>query len=472
MQFAGFNVVDSSSIRKYYRENGLNTQLIDKCSAQEFKFINGFGMGYFLMTENINTEFATFTWDNRTVSLRILEKQSLEEIGHSGGLYLYTTAEPKYELHNIIVSRNFNITIDKSLSTYGATATINLLAPDEPPKTLEQVFTEIATGYTINWFTDEIVSFDINIEGFSVLTAIDTLCSIYGMIWSVQGADIYVWDADANQETSDLAQGSATTQAIQPPYNDINHSLITEEFPDVNVVFPIYDYCREDPRERYVYSSTNSGQGRVLNVYDPYYPAVVSMKNGPVVNQGLLDARGALIAENLRGIGSLIDYLVYERPVANPLSTQPLSLSEIHGDFGSGPRSIFRTDLYPTRRVDYSKSDARLADNWVGTLTDGYFGEVFQFSVTPLYGLDGCMPEGVQAVFNLYNWCYGEPGWTIRVEWDCVNSRWIPLQQEFDCPPGVDPGYPVTPPENPWPLPEGGGSSLGLQGTFRRMMEE
>ena len=74
-----------------------------------------------------------------------------------------------------------------------------------------------------------------------------------------------------------------------------------------------------------------------------------------------------------------------------------------------------------------------LRRNWLGTLTLGYNGVVGGFWVTPTKALDGLLPSGAQWVHNIYKWDYGAMGAVVRVEQD--GNRWIPLQQEYTCPP-------------------------------------
>jgi hypothetical protein len=79
--------------------------------------------------------------------------------------------------------------------------------------------------------------------------------------------------------------------------------------------------------------------------------------------------------------------------------------------------------------------------NWLGTLTLGYDGVVGGFWVTPTKALDGVLPTGSQWVVNLYKWDYGALGAVVRVEQD--GGRWIPLQQEYSCPPDSPPSEPL-----------------------------
>lgn len=451
MELSGNPLVRPETVRQYYIEKGLSTELLDKCNGQEFRYIDGYGKGYFLSTVNLIPQGAAFSIDNRSATLRIIDKLSLEDFGFSGtGLYLYVTAEPKYALKEFYVERNYNITIDKSLNTYGATT---IVTTDTLLSMREVIEDFLPLGYTLQWFADDITSFDINIEGHDVLRAIDRICAIYGWVWTADSNNnVYVWDLDTGTPSS-----AETTGTLPSPINDIRRSATTNEIPDLDVAFPIYNYCRKDTSEYYIKNSSSGGQGASLTVMDPWYPAVAN-SIGSIVNSSLLDTRAALIAENLRAAADTIEYIVKHQFHAFPLSNTPVSLSEVHGDWGSGPRSIFRQIQWPIVVPKAPPVDDRYADNWIGELTDGYFGVIAGFVVTPLFGLDGKPPVGDQYVVNIYGWDYGLPGATVRVEWDCNNGRWLALQQQYECPPTEDPEY--TPPGSPgdydpYPFPPG-----------------
>jgi len=88
-----------------------------------------------------------------------------------------------------------------------------------------------------------------------------------------------------------------------------------------------------------------------------------------------------------------------------------------------------------------SPTDPAKRKHWLGTLTLGYNGVVGGFWVTPTKALDGILPSGNQWVVNLYKWDYGAMGAVVRVEQD--GNRWIPLQQEYTCPPDTPPLEPL-----------------------------
>jgi hypothetical protein len=442
MQLNGQNLVDVASVMPYYTKKGLSLDLLRQCNSQEFRFIDGYGKGHFLMTQTIESDHVTFSVGFRTVSLKVTDVLSLEHPNHSGGLKVYITAEPKYDLLDLIVERNYNITIDKSIPVSGE-PTIVTLNPDYTPKTLEQVIDDILpSGYILDYNADTITPLDISIEGLSVFGAIDHLCSAYGLIWTSDGETVHIWDMQDSDNSSDITSEGQLTD----PINDIYHTLLTDSPTNVNVAFPVYEYARQVPREYYVYEDSEStpsssddivdglGQGQTLNVMIPYHKAITNI-NGQVRNQSALDAIALIVIDNMKGIKKSYEYVVKEFFEALPLNYQPISLSEVYGDWGQGPRSIYRWIPYPYVLAKKPKSKARYAKNFVGTIAEDYNGPVETIYVTPEFGLDGKIPPGTQPVRNLYNWDYGLVGWYIRVEWDCVNRRWIPITQEYECPP-------------------------------------
>ena len=47
-------------------------------------------------------------------------------------------------------------------------------------------------------------------------------------------------------------------------------------------------------------------------------------------------------------------------------------------------------------------------------------------------------------VTNIFKWNFGFSESLVRIEWDCHNRRWIPIQMEYFCPP--DTAFPEVPP--------------------------
>jgi hypothetical protein len=444
MLLSGFPPVNTSPVLDFYQRKGLDISKLERANSQEFRYISGAGEGYFLLTQVISgdTPF-TLAVDNRTVTLKVLDRLSLEHPTKTGTiLYLYHTAEPKYLLYRFKVERNYNVTIRKSLSLYG-TPTIVCLPPDLTPKTLEQVIDDfLPSGYSLDYDAPPIQSYDIAIEGLSVLDAIDHLCSIYGLVWTADEDTVYIFDMDIEETSS-----SNIIPGFNDPIKDINHTQLNANLSTVNVSFPVYDWNRTTPREYVTVDDGSSAPGRIANVQDPYFPAVLDPLEN-IRNNSSLNTRAELITTNLQSVAASINFIEYNYYNILPLGTHPLSLSEIVGDIGSGPLTIYRAIAYPYLPIRQPIAQDRLANNWIGLLSDGYYGAVPTFVVTPQIALDGAIPPGPQLVSNRYRWNYGEAGWAVRVEWSPYEGIWIALQQEYDCPPDEAPP-PVPDPTEP-----------------------
>lgn len=444
MQLGSYTLVDPKTVRSFYIKNRLMTDILNKCNHQEYRYIDGYGKGYFLLTDNITSETVSFVTGTRTVNLKIIDKLWLEHPAKTDfGLYVYVTAEPKYYLQDIIVLRNYNIIIDKSLSLGSGPPTFQVYEV-AGPLSMSQVMADILpVGYTMSFNAQDITSFDIAIEGMSAMKAIDHLCSIYGWVWTVLGTTVHVWDITPSDPVD--------------PLNDIQSSLLSPQVRNIAVSFPYYDYpgYRKGTQEYYDVATTSSGQGLSLTTCDPYLPAISggygAVDEDSIRNGAALVARKAYIQARLEDINSLVRYsekhaIETPQPEISNLIT-PISLSEVYGDWGDGPRSIYRSSNFPYVTPKIPLAKARFANNWRGTLVVGYQEEVAYFVVDPVYGFDGKIPQGYQRVVNVYGWSYGEVGWKIRVEWNPELAQWEAIQQEYRCPPDPLEPEPYDPPD-------------------------
>lgn len=451
MQLGSYPVVDPRGIQAFYSRKGYLTDIIKKCNHQEYRYIDGYGKGYFLLTHNISSETVSFTSGSRTVSLRIIDKLWLEHPSKSDtGLWVYVTAEPKYYLQEAIVDNNYNITIDKSISLSGP-VTIAVMEAGGTALTMSQVLADILpVGYTLSFHPTDITSYDIAINGMSVLEAFDHLCTIYGWVWTVLGSTVHVWKMDTNPTVAD-------------PIVDIQASVLNPQVIDYGVAFPYYDYpgYRTGTKEYYSIVSNDTGQGIAITVCDPYLPAFTEIyapaTPDSIRNISSLSTRAALIAGNLDAINESLRFVQkdgFEAPSIGP--SAPISLSEVYGDWGDGPKSIYKSIPFPYVKPKIPVSKARWANNWRGILAIGYNEVVPYFVVEPVYGFDGKIPVGLQRVENIYGWNYGETGWKIRVEWNPQLGQWEALQQEYSCPPDPITPIPYDPPdyEPPYTPPE------------------
>lgn len=431
MQLGSYPVVDPKGIQSFYTRKGYLTDIISKCNHQEFRYIDGYGKGYFLLTDDITSETVSFTTGSRTVTLSIIDKIWLEHPSKSDiGLYVYVTAEPKYKLQEMVQNYNRNITIDKSLTLGSGVPSLQVMEAGGTPIVMSAILSDILpVGYTLSFNATDVTSFDIAIDGMSILQVFDHLCSIYGWVWTVVGTTVYVWEMDS-------------TPSVADPINDIQASLLTPQIMDWAVSFPYYDYpgYRVGTREYYTIADTATGQGISITICDPYYPAVNNIYGAVHVdairNGALLLTRAQLIADNLDAVNQSIRFVqkdILEAPTIDAL-TPPISLSEIYGDWGNGPKSIYRAIPFPYNKPKIPPSKARWANNWRGILAAGYTEVVPYFVVDPVYGFDGKIPVGLQRVENIYNWDYGQVGWKIRVEWNPQTGKWEAIQQEYECP--------------------------------------
>lgn len=453
MQFGSYKLVDPRQVKEYYINQKHMTDIINKCNHQEFRYIDGYGKGYFLLTDDISSSTISFTVDTRTVTLSIIDKIWLEHPEKTDiGLWVYVTAEPKYRLQEAVVFYNRNITIDKSLSTGSGVPSILVMETDGVPLTMSELLQDLlGSAYTLSFNATDITSFDIAIDGMNVMTAFDHICSIYGWIWTLIGSTIFVWEMEV--------------PSVPNPINDIQTSVLDPQIIDYSVSFPYFDYpgYRKGTKEYYTVTDTNTGQGLSLTVCDPYYPAVSKLSYAvhpdEIRNLALLEARASLIAANLDLINQSVRFVqknIYETPDLQGGSLEsssgddpipPISLSEVYGDWGNGPRSIYKWIEFPYCKPKIPPSKARFANNWRGVLVAGYQEDVAYFVVDPIYGFDGKIPLGYQRVVNVYGWTYGEVGWKIRVEWNPELAQWEALQQEYRCPPDPLEPEPYDPPD-------------------------
>lgn len=434
MMLDGSPLVDPKSVLPYYENRKIISDLVRKCNGQEFRYINGYGKGYYLTTEEITDETVSITFEARTVSVKILDKISLEHPNHSGGLYCYIAAEPKYELTEFVVERNYNIIVDKTLSTTSI-PTFLTMEEDGADLTLEQVITKFLDeeGVSLVYEVQELNCYDIAIEGMNFLEALDHICAIYGFVWTFYSTtnEVHIWKF--NEPDPEGPHRPTYTHKM----NNMNWSKLDPPISDISVAFPVYDYRRRSPKEFHIEYDNTTTQGQGLTLYDPYYPAFLDASD-ELRNAAPLTTRKDLIKTNMINLHSSV--ILMEKHHWECKAEKPIALSELHGDWGYGRRSIFRWIPYPFREVPEFKAHDRLAWNWRGTLAHTYFSPegdpaVEYFVVTPVVGFDGELPPDPQRVENIYEWDYGEEGWPVRVEWNPIDNQWEAIQQKYECPP-------------------------------------
>lgn len=436
-------LIDPGPVIQYFMQRGLQTDLLRKCNSIQYRFIGGAGDGYFLTDRD--TYLSILTGD--TISSDILggPTRTLQIVGTlyvdhptSTGkrLVILHVAEPKYKLSRQYVTRNYNVFVRRSY----VSDRVDIVPPDATPKTLRQIIEDIF-GAAITYSAPTVYPFDVFIEGMSELDAIDRLCAAHGFFWTYDGTTLKVFDSVAMPSPD-------YTKMMEITFNDVANPVR-----DISVTFPVLDCCLEKPTQFYNSSQAIASDvpGGTLNTYYPYYPAIIDRTTGTVLNISAITITRNALRDRYTKVEQNADRNITYPEFKNiNLDAQPSYFRIYYADYGAGPRTILDSRKYPYIHLPELEQIDNQAKNWVGYLYEGYKGVVPGFWVTPGFGIDGRLPvirgdEPAIWVVNLYKWNFGDAGAAVRVEWDCVNYRWIPLQQEYRCPPS-EPGPPQTPP--------------------------
>jgi hypothetical protein len=350
------NLVDPATVYPYYTKRGLSLEYLSKCNSQEFRYIDGAGMGYWLTDSSHTPATATIAF-YATLQLPIIDVLSLDLPSQANKhLIIIRTAEPKYFLSGYEVSRNYNV-IDRSSIDISADPQYTVLIPDSTPKTLEEIFTDIllGTGFSLSYNADDFPVLDVFIDGMSVLDAIDRICSIYGFVWTADNDTVYIQALNFTSSSRSADGGIYSIPAGR--INDIRNSLTDPPFASIFINFQKISECLEGPTQYVTERETYSIQGRRVAAYDPYFPAICS-QYGEVGNTDDISDRANDIKDNFEAIGLMLgDYAA--KHTEEVLSLYPCrSLKRIHGDFGAGPRTIYASLDYPFYKIpDASRED-------------------------------------------------------------------------------------------------------------------
>jgi hypothetical protein len=308
---------------------------------------------------------------------------------------------------------------------------------------IERIFAAGPTSISVVWNVENLYGYNFFIQGMSALAAIDLICAAYGLVWTMEGNVAYFYRGSLLNSPP----GGLLTKV-----HDIQEPIRTNALKDFSVNYRIVECCIENPIS-YITKEINSGTvGRSLDVYSPYVPAVVDT-SGEVTNDSALSNATTYLRANFEGILSVTnrfivrDYILEELP-----SATPSALTLTYSNYGDKNQTTLYSPEYPFLKRPEANVADRQAKNWVGVVAYEYKGLVPVIQVTPMFGIDGQPPLGIQLVANIYSWDYAKANAPIRVEWDCVNRRWIPLQQGYVCPPSTTPPpipEPPIPPEEP-----------------------
>jgi hypothetical protein len=439
-------LVDPATVLPYFIENGLETTLLQKCNSQQYKYIDGYGEGYLLMRDFVynnnvsNGRISSDILGGPTRSLSVVDVYYFDHNSTpntSTRMVIVHTAEEKFRLSKKVVLRNYNVLNRRSY----VNLLIEIVAPDALPKTLEQIINDIS-GLTCDYNGYAVYPYDVFIQGMDVCSAIDYLCAAHGLLWSYDGTTLTIHDGTSIDVPDNIKIADNINNKLDP-------SLVS-----VSVVFPVLNCCLSTPQQFYA-SDTDipNTPGETLVCYYPFFQACFNATSQTLENGSVLNARRDTLVTRFKAIDLLDNNITtYEWFKTVDLNDTPKSFRVIYADYGAGPRTILVGRDYPYLEKPYQEIVDRQAKNWVGYLAYTYKGDaVAGFWVTPAFGIDGKLPNiygsdpGIWVV-NLYKWNYGAADAAIRVEWDCVNYRWIPLQQEYKCPPSENPPPPPTSP--------------------------
>lgn len=354
MLLQGIHPVDPASLIAEYQKEGLADDLLRKCNAQSFKLIDGAGEGYFLVTSDqlsdlldaesnylrditftvIDSNDASITHDFPIVLIEI------HKLNHPSQTDTYfavvRTMEEKYLLKEDKVLRNYNIVDRDSIASAATISEINYAEPDNLAQlTLVQIIEDIS-GLTVNSTAPSVTPYDVNIQGLTVLDAIDYMCSVYGLLWTMNNGEIYIID----------------TIAAAPDYiTDTRHLDISTNLKELQLVGPVYaNGVISDSRHG---GSYNEGAipGKVLSVYMPFYPTYIKTDT-TIINDTGLQTLATTIFNNFKTVSKLEgSYYVYNHynttgGVFTPF-TSTACLKLTFADYGAGPRTIYSSVAYP-----------------------------------------------------------------------------------------------------------------------------
>lgn len=437
MLFNGYSVVNVPSTLETLSKFGRNLDILDGCSHQSFRAIDGYGTGKFLVKNEAFqtvTETVVLTINGVAINVYIVSAIALY-IGNntSKQLYVVSTAEGKYEFSTTTVARSYNILNRKTFIANSCA----ILSPDATAKTLQQIIADIS-GKTVAWNpADTIYPYDVFIQGMSTIDAIDKLCSAYGLLWTYSGSTIYIY------------AGSALAPPALPKISDIQYPVLQPGIKEYTTQFPVLDCCIQRVDSYRYKDTTVAAVGKTIDTYMPYYYAFVD-SYGELTNNTFLGIVHGKLKDNFNGISNIEDqYIVQNYFTTYSLTATPKTLELTYGNFGSGSRTIYYSRKYPYLPLPLPEIRDRVASRWLGVIDATYKGVVPGFNVIPLRGLDGAPPVITQYVINIFEWNYGAIGALVLVEWDCSAYQWIATQQLYVCPPSGENTTPVTPPTPP-----------------------
>jgi hypothetical protein len=457
LRFNNNKIVNHRSFFNKFLLEGRNDELISRANSQQFKYIDGAGEGGFLVYENHapSGKFTTLTLSSSTTTVDhqlIVKDIYVFNIQNSNPVVFVKTVELKAYLEDYHSRKNFNIIDQKSVlgeegyiaGQEGTVKTFKEIVEESVPN-VEVVFTSMSIPVPYNFV----------IQGKNFLEITDSYCKAYGLIWTMYSQALSSSSSSASSSSASdgdmfiLHIFSLDELAPAPiSVSDINYVRSPRNYEFVRSIHPVIDCCLKSTH--YWKSKENASSGiKPREIYCPYYPAILEPDttepdfmglNPTVTNETQVNACSNFIKTNLDAYSQLENHYYvnyYINPILPELPPQCLQITYAHN--GQGYRTSFFSGRYEGLQIPIYQTLDKQARNVIGELTYEYKkveSDISHFFVTPLYGLDGWIDlEQALYVRNLYKWDYGAEGAKIRIEWDCNNLEWIPLQQEYVCPP-------------------------------------
>jgi hypothetical protein len=471
------NLINPSTLLNKFYIEGRNTDLLEMTNSQLFKYIDGVGEGAFLMeaadaptakTCKLNTfntrslqDYTTSSGDTADLSSRIdytllVKDKFVLNFQSTNPVVLIYTRELKAVLEETFATRNYNVIDQKSIYD----DTVYIVHPDRTPKQFTAILADISPGLTVVFDSpSKPTPYNFFVQGMNLVQLIDLYCKAYGLIWTCY----YNAEEELTVHIFALSEITPSVSFV----SDINFQYLPLPAYKVETVHPIIDCCLKSPQNYTNKANTDSGN-KTIQIYCPYYPAIADIgSTAPsgvsfdapeldIVNEADINQCSAFIQDNLNNY-SLYENHYFVNYFINPVepSATPQH-TEIRYHFnGSGYRTYFFSGRYQGIPIPHNKPEDKQARNVIGYLEYSYkqseesLVPVPYFLVKPLYGLDGWIDVNLSLpVINIFKWNFGFSESIIRIEWDCTNRRWIPVQQEYFCPPETEfPEVPSPPPE-------------------------
>ena len=479
-------LINPRSLISKFELEGRNTDLLRMANSQLFKYIDGVGEGAFLMYANDAptgklTTFETYDslslqdyssgsggepdYSSEVVYTLLVKDKFVFNFQNTNPVILVYTQELKSILKEHIAKRNYNV-IDQRSVEYD---TVFITHPDRVPKQIDEIINDIFEEVAVTIDSPSTpIPYNFFVQGLNLIEIIDLYCKAYGLIWTVYFQEP-VGSSSASEEP-ELTIHIFALSKIEPDaemLSDMNFQYTPKPALMVYSVHPIIDCCLKSAQVYHHKDYTDGGQ-KTIPVFCPFYPALVNFgSTAPVspfttaptisiANESELNNCSQFIQENFNHYSEFENHYFVNNFI-KPF--EPSSIpqhTEIRFAFnGQGYRTTFFSGRFQGIPIPLEKPFDREARNVIGEITFEYkktgITSPPHFFVTPLFGLDGWIDEEKNLqVINLYNWDYGAEGAKVRVEWDCNNLRWIPVQQEYICPPSnIPPPLPEPSDEEP-----------------------